>query len=160
MEWFFRTESTWQNLIIRVTLGAVIFPHGAMKLFGWFGGGGVSGALAAFAQHYHVPAALTLLVIAAESLGALSLIAGFATRFCAFGLFCDMLGAIYLVHWPYGFFMNWFGKQQGEGFEYHLLVIGIALALMISGGGKLSVDRLIALKGIHHRGTENMDKTS
>jgi putative oxidoreductase len=146
MEWFFRTDGAWQNLVIRVSLGAVMFPHGAMKLLGWFGGSGVSGTLAAFAQYYHVPAAMTLLVIAAESLGALGLIVGLATRFCAFGLFCDMLGAIYLVHWPYGFFMNWFGKQQGEGFEYHLLAIGIALALMISGGGRLSFDRLIARK--------------
>ncbi len=96
---------------------------------------GVSGTLEAFSHYYHIPAVLTLLVIAAESLGALGLIVGFATRFCAFGIFCDMIGAIYLVHWPNGFFMNWFGKQQGEGFEYHLLVIGMALALMISGGG-------------------------
>jgi putative oxidoreductase len=146
MEWFFRTEDTWNNLIIRVTLAAVMFPHGAMKLFGWFGGYGVSATLAAFAQNYHIPAVFTLLVIAAESLGALGLIVGFATRFCAFGIFCDMIGAIYLVHWPNGFFMNWYGKQKGEGFEYHLLAIGIALALMIAGGGKVSLDRLIAQK--------------
>ena len=146
MEWFFRTENRWHNLIIRVTLGAVMFPHGAMKLFGWFGGYGVPATLAAFAQNYHIPAVFTLLVIAAESLGALGLIVGFATRFCAFGIFCDMIGAVYLVHWPNGFFMNWYGKQKGEGFEYHLLAIGIALALMIAGGGKLSVDRLIAQK--------------
>ena len=146
MEWFFRTEDKWHNLIIRVTLGAVMFPHGAMKLFGWFGGYGVSATLAAFAQNYHIPAVFTLLVIAAESLGALGLIVGFATRFCAFGIFCDMIGAIYLVHWPNGFFMNWYGKQKGEGFEYHLLAIGIALALMIAGGGKLSLDRVITQK--------------
>ena len=151
MEWFFRTEDTWQNLIIRITLGAVIFPHGAMKLFGWFGGSGVSGTLEAFCQHYHVPAFLTLFVIAAESLGALGLILGFATRLCAFGVFCDMIGAICLVHWPNGFFMNWFGKQSGEGFEYHLLAIGMALALMITGAGSLSVDNLIAKKPYRQR---------
>ena len=151
MEWFFRTEDTWQNLIIRITLGAVIFPHGAMKLFGWFGGSGVSGTLEAFSQHYHVPSFLTLFVIAAESLGAIGLIAGFATRLCAFGIFCDMIGAIYLVHWPHGFFMNWYGKQSGEGFEYHLLVMGMALALMITGAGRLSVDGLIAEKPYYKR---------
>ena len=151
MDWFFRTQDTWQNLIIRVTLGAVIFPHGAMKLFGWFGGGGVSATLEAFSQHYHIPAFLTLAVIAAESLGAVALIAGFATRLCAFGIFCDMIGAIYLVHWHYGFFANWFGKQQGEGFEYHLLVMGMALALMITGGGKYSLDGLIAPKPYFNR---------
>ena len=151
MEWFFRTGNTWQNLIIRVTLGAVMFPHGAMKLLGWFGGIGVSPTLEAFSHLYHIPAFLALLVIAAESLGSLSLIAGFATRLCAFGIFCDMIGAVYLVHWPNGFFMNWFGNQHGEGFEYHLLVIGMAFALMITGGGGLSLDALIAPKPYHKR---------
>ena len=85
-------------------------------------------------------------LIAAESFGAIALILGFMTRFCAFGILCDMTGAIFIVHLPYGFFMNWFGKQPGEGFEYHLLVIGIALALMLTGGGRLSADRLISEK--------------
>jgi putative oxidoreductase len=151
MEWFFRTGDTWQNLIVRVSLGAVIFPHGAMKLFGWFGGNGVSRTVEVFSQHYHIPAFLTLLVIAAESLGALGLIVGFATRLCAFGIFCDMIVAICLVHWPNGFFMNWFGNQRGEGFEYHLLVIGMALALMITGAGRLSLDGLIAHKPYYNR---------
>jgi len=151
MDWFFRTQGTWQNLIVRVSLGAVMFPHGAMKLFGWFGGIGVSRTLEAFSQNYHIPAFLALLVIAAESLGALGLIAGFATRLCAFGIFCDMIGAVYLVHWPHGFFMNWYGKQSGEGFEYHLLVMGMALALMIAGAGSLSVDNLIAKKPYRQR---------
>ena len=151
MDWFFRTEDTWQNLIVRVTLGAVIFPHGAMKLFGWFGGSGVMATIGTFSQNYHFPAFLVLLVIAAESLGALGLILGLATRLWAFGIFCDMIGAICLVHWPNGFFMNWFGKQHGEGFEYHLLVIGMALALMIGGGGRLSVDGLIAQKPYYKR---------
>jgi putative oxidoreductase len=151
MDWFFRTEDTWQNFIVRVSLGVVMFPHGAMKLFGWFGGSGVSPTIEAFSQFYHIPAFLTLFVIAAESLGALGLIAGFATRLCAFGIFCDMIGAIFIVHWPNGFFMNWFGKQHGEGFEYHLLAIGMALALMITGGGRLSMDGLIAQKPYYRR---------
>ncbi len=151
MDWFFRTEDTWQNLIVRVTLGAVIFPHGAMKLFGWFGGSGVLATIDAFSQNYHMPAFLVALVIAAESLGALGLIFGLATRLWAFGIFCDMIGAICLVHWPNGFFMNWFGKQHGEGFEYHLLALGMALALMITGGGRLSMDNLIAKKPYHRR---------
>ena len=151
MDWFLRTQDTWQNLIVRVTLGAVMLPHGAMKLFGWFGGIGVLGTIEAFSKGYHIPAFLTLLVIAAESLGALGLIFGFATRLCAFGIFCDMIGAVYLVHWPHGFFMNWYGKQSGEGFEYHLLVMGMALALMITGAGRLSLDGLIAYKPYYKR---------
>jgi putative oxidoreductase len=151
MEWLFRTDDTWQNLIVRVSLGAVMFPHGAMKLLGWFGGKGFWATLDFFSKSYHIPAFLTLLVIAAESFGALGLILGLATRLCAFGIFCDMIGAIYLVHWPNGFFMNWYGKQQGEGFEYHLLVLGMALALMITGGGKASVDRLMTRKPYYRR---------
>ncbi len=146
MEWFFRTDKSLQNLIIRVTLGVVMFPHGAQKLLGWFGGGGVAATIDTFANNLHIPAALTLLVIAAESLGAAGLILGFMTRFCAFGILCDMIGAIFLVHLPNGFFMNWFGKQKGEGFEYHLLMIGMALALALAGGGRFSLDRWISEK--------------
>jgi putative oxidoreductase len=146
MEWFFKTEDAPHNLIIRVTLGAVIFPHGAMKLFGWFGGSGVSATLASFSQNFDIPAFLTLLVIGAESVGALCIIAGLATRLCALAIFCDMIGAVYLVHWKYGFFMNWFGKQNGEGFEYHLLVMGMALALMVAGAGAMSIDGFIVKK--------------
>jgi putative oxidoreductase len=144
MKWFFGTEGSWQNLIIRISLGIVMFPHGAMKLFGWFGGNGFWATLAAFSQNYHIPAFFILLVIAAESLGALGLIVGFATRLWAFGIFCNMIWAVHLVHWQNGFFMNWFGKQRGEGFEYHLLAIGMALALMIGGGGRMSLDKTMA----------------
>lgn len=73
----------------------------------------------------------------------MGLVAGFLTRVAAFGILCDMIGAIAIVHWPNGFFMNWMGKQAGEGFEYHLLAIAMALALMVAGGGRWSVDRAI-----------------
>ncbi|MCE5336178.1 MAG: DoxX family protein [Desulfobacteraceae bacterium] len=146
MEWFFRSDRSWQGFIIRITLAIVMFPHGAMKLLGWFGGRGVAATIDAFAQHYHIPPILTALVIAAESFGAIGLALGLFTRFCAFGVLCDMVGAIILVHLPYGFFMNWFGKQAGEGFEFHLLVIGMSLALMIAGGGRWSLDNAIADK--------------
>ncbi|MFZ2444719.1 MAG: DoxX family protein [Syntrophobacteraceae bacterium] len=146
MNWFFETDRNVQNLILRVFLGAVMFPHGAQKLLGWYGGRGVAATIDAFSNNLHIPAALTVLVIAAESFGAIALILGFMTRFCAFGILCDMIGAIFIVHLPYGFFMNWFGKQPGEGFEYHLLAIGMALALMLTGGGRLSADRLVSEK--------------
>ncbi len=144
MSWFFRTNDSWQNLILRVTLGAVMLPHGAQKLLGWFGGYGFLGTIESFSQHLHIPAVLTFFVIMAESVGSLGLVLGCLTRLGAFGIMCNMIGAIFLVHWPHGFFMNWFGKQAGEGFEYHLLAIAMALALVISGGGKWSVDRLMA----------------
>jgi putative oxidoreductase len=146
MKIFFDTHNSWSGLILRVTLGLVIFPHGAQKLLGWFGGYGFTGTMGAFTEQMHLPWIIAFLVIIGESLGSLGLIAGFLTRFTAGSFIIIMLGAIFLVHWPNGFFMNWFGAQGGEGFEYHLLVIGMSLPLLIEGGGKGSVDGIIARK--------------
>jgi len=142
LKMFFGTDDAWTGLIIRVVLGLVMLPHGAQKLLGLFGGYGFSGTIGSFTQH-GMPWLIAFLVIMGESFGALGLIVGFLTRFAAFGIFCIMMGAIGLVHWPNGFFMNWFGKQAGEGFEYHLLMIGMGVALMVAGGGRWSVDGLI-----------------
>jgi len=131
-------------LVLRVMLGVVFFPHGAQKVLGWFGGPGFAGTVQFFTENLQVPYALVLLVMAAEFLGAIGLIVGFLTRVAAFGVFCVMAGAVYMVHLPNGFFMNWAGTQKGEGFEYHLLVMAIAIALMIRGGGRGSLDRAIA----------------
>lgn len=141
----FATDRDIGSLVIRITLGAIIFPHGAQKLLGWFGGYGFGGTMGFFTEQLGIPALFAFLVIMAESLGALALIAGFITRFSAFGIGLTMLGAIKL-HAANGFFMNWYGAQEGEGFEYHLLVIGMSLALLIKGAGRFSVDRLIAEK--------------
>ena len=124
-------------------LGCVIFPHGAQKLLGWFSGFGFTDTMSYFTQAAGLPWVIAFLIIMCESLGSLGLIAGFCTRLSAFGLICIMVGAIIMVHSPNGFFMNWFGKQAGEGFEYHLLVIGTSIPLLISGGGKYSIDGLI-----------------
>ncbi len=141
MRALFQTDDNWTGLILRLTLGLVMLPHGLQKLFGWLGGFGFDGTMGFFTQKMGMPWLIALLVIIGESFGSLALIAGFLTRFSAASLAVIMLGAITLVHLPHGFFMNWFGQQQGEGYEYHLLVIGIAAALVVSGGGKWSVDR-------------------
>jgi len=143
MKAFFGTDNAWSSLILRVMLGLVMLPHGAQKLLGLFGGYGFAGTMGSFTQH-GMPWIVAFLVIMGESFGALGLIVGFLTRFSAFGIFCIMMGAIFMVHLPYGFFMNWFDKQAGEGFEYHLLMIGMSVALMMTGGGRWSVDGLIA----------------
>ena len=143
LKYFFQTNDTVSYLIPRIILGFVIFPHGAQKLLGWFGGFGFTNTMSYFTNTVGLPWIVAFLVILAESFGSLGLIAGFLTRLCSLGLICVMTGAIVMVHWPHGFFMNWFGKQAGEGFEYHLLVIGICIPLLIRGGGKYSVDRLI-----------------
>lgn len=138
------TSDNTAALILRLTLGLVFFPHGAQKALGWFGGYGFSGTMHFFTDTMHIPAPFAVLAIAAEFLGALGLITGFLTRVAALGIASVMAVAILTVHLHNGFFMNWYGNQPGEGFEYHLLAIGIALTLMLIGGGKASVDRKLS----------------
>jgi len=140
---FFSTEDILAPLVIRVMLGVVMLPHGAQKALGMFGGGGFAATMKGMSQGMGIPSIVVLLIIASEFLGSIGLILGVATRFCAFGTFSIMTGAIFMVHLPNGFFMNWFGNQAGEGFEYHLLAIGMAVALMITGGGRWSLDRFL-----------------
>ena len=136
----FDTNSGIAGLLLRLTLAVVMFPHGAQKALGWFGGQGFTPTLAFFTKS-GIPPVLALLVIVTECLGPLGLVLGLLTRVVAFGLLCEMLVAIVTVQWPNGFFMNWTGTQQGEGFEYHLLAIAIGLAVFIKGSGAMSVDR-------------------
>ncbi len=144
MKTLFQTDDGWAGLILRLTLGLVMLPHGAQKLLGLFGGFGFIGTMGFFTQKMGMPWLIAFLVIIGETFGSVALLAGLLTRFTAASLGVIMLGAITMVHLPHGFFMNWFGQQQGEGYEYHLLVIGIALALLVTGGGKWSVDRELA----------------
>lgn len=128
--------------ILRLTLGIVFFAHGAQKLLGWFGGYGFSGTMGFF-THIGLPSPVAFLIIMTEFFGGLGLIVGFLTRIPAVGIGCEMIGAIFMVHMPNGFFMNWSGSQKGEGFEYHLLTIAVAAALLLRGGGAFSVDRAL-----------------
>jgi len=146
MKALFQTDDAWSSFLLRITLGCVMFPHGAQKLLGWYGGGGFSGTMGFFTEQMGMPALIAFLIIIGESFGSVGLLIGFFTRFTAASLGIIMLGAIGLVHLPNGFFMNWSGQQAGEGYEYHLLVIGMCLALMITGAGRWSVDGAIAEK--------------
>ena len=144
MQTLFKTDESWAGLILRVVLGGVIFAHGAQKLLGWYGGFGFEGTMGFFTQKMGLPWLVAFLVIIGESIGSLALIAGLLTRFTAASFIVIMLGAIMTVHLPQGFFMNWFGQQTGDGCEFHLLVIGMSLALLVVGGGKWSLDSVIA----------------
>ena len=137
-----QTDSGVVGLVLRITLAVVMFPHGAQKVLGWFGGHGFRGTMKYFTDS-GIPAVFALLAIAAEFLGPLGLAVGLLTRIAAFGVAWVMLVAIVTV-WPNGFFMNWYGNQKGEGFEYHLLVLGIAIALIIVGAGDWSLDSALA----------------
>jgi putative oxidoreductase len=128
----------------RVVLGAVMFPHGAQKLLGWFGGHGWSASLGFLTHGAGLPAALAGLVIVIEFFGSLALITGTLSRFAALGVAAVMVGAVVTTHFHNGFFMNWGGKAAGEGFEYHLLALGLALPIIVRGAGAVSVDAAIA----------------
>ena len=138
------TDNDVATTIVRLVLGVVFFAHGAQKMLGWFGGYGFSGTMGFFTGMMHIPAPFAFLAIAAEFFGGLGLIVGLLTRVAAFGIFCNMVVAIAMVHHNFGLFMNWTGAQKGEGYEYHLLALAITVFLMIRGGGTASVDRLLS----------------
>jgi putative oxidoreductase len=146
----FQTNDDVALLVLRVLLGLVFFPHGMQKLTTMFGGYGFEGTMGFFTGKLGVPAVFAFLAIMAEGLGWMGLITGLLTRVAAFGIAMNMAVAVYTIHWHNGFFMNWNGvmtsegKPAGEGFEFHLLVIAISIALMIRGGGKWSIDKAIA----------------
>lgn len=141
---FFRTETAAGPLLARLALGLVMLPHGTQKTLGWFGGHGFSATMNAFTGGMHIPAVFAFLAIMAESAGALALVLGAFSRAAALGIGTVMVVAIATVHGANGFFMNWFGTQKGEGFEYHLLAIGLALVVLIQGAGCASIDGFIA----------------
>lgn len=141
-----RTNDTLGPVLIRVALGGVIFAHGAQKALGWFGGGGWNGSVGFFTTQLGVPAFIAALVILGEFLGGIGVVTGTLTRIAAAGIAIIMAGAVVMVHLPNGFFMNWYGTQAGEGFEYGILAITMALSLVITGAGRFSVDRVFAAR--------------
>ena len=141
--WLVGTHGDVVPLVLRLTLAVVMFPHGAQKALGWFGGYGLRGTLD-FLRKSGVASPVAVLAIMAEFLGPLGLAVGLLTRVAALGIAAVMLGAILTVHGRHGFFMNWYGNQPGEGFEYHVLAIGLAVALVLNGAGVWSLDAVIA----------------
>ena len=142
---FLSTTESVVPTLLRVTLGGVILGHGLQKVFGWFGGYGVEGTLGFF-KSLGMPTSLGVLVIVSDFAGSLALVAGLLTRFSAAAAFAVMLGAMLLVHWPNGFFMNWGGAPHGEGYEFHLLAMAMAGSLVLSGGGRASLDGWLSRK--------------
>ena len=138
---FLATDPSKTLFAQRALLGAVMLPHGAQKLLGLFGGYGFSGTMGYFTGTMHLPWLLAFLVVLSESIGSVLLIVGFCTRLAAFGAAATMIGAVLTTHLHVGFFMNWFGAQTGEGFEYHLLALALAVPLVVRGGGAWALDR-------------------
>jgi len=142
---FFATDThSWSLFIARFALGVVLLPHGLQKVFGLFGGYGFEGTLHGM-HSMGLPIVIAFLVIMAEFAGSIGVLLGLGTRFMAFSIALTMSGAMILGgHAGNGFFMNWMGNQTGEGMEYFILIIGLALAVMIGGGGKLALDNWIS----------------
>jgi putative oxidoreductase len=138
------TSAAWSGTLARLALAVVMFPHGAQKLLGWFGGYGFAGTLGFLTGQVGMPKPLAASVILIEFAAPLLLVAGLGTRFAALGIGAIMVGAIATVHASQGFFMNWSGAQAGEGFEYHLLALGLVGVLLLQGGGRLSLDRWLS----------------
>jgi len=136
------TSNDSMQVVLRLVLGVIFFAHGAQQMLGWFGGYGFTGTMGAFEQ-MGIPAAFAFVSIAAEFFGGLGLLLGFLGRVAAFGVMVNMVVAIVMVHRHFGLFMNWAGNQKGEGFEYHLLAIAVALAVIVRGSGAFSLDRLL-----------------
>lgn len=137
------TDNDGATTILRLVLGVIFFAHGAQKMLGWFGGYGFTNTMGFFTGVMHIPALFAFLAIAAEFFGGLGLIFGFLSRIAAFGIFSNMVVAIFMVHRQFGLFMNWTGTQKGEGYEYHLLVLAITAFLVIRGAGAASLDRVL-----------------
>jgi putative oxidoreductase len=144
---FHKLVSTSNDLVltvVRLVLGVTFFMHGAQKMLGWFGGYGFHATMGTFTHYLGIPAPLALLAICAEFFGGLGLLVGLLSRVAALGIIVNMLVAIATVHHVNGFFMNWTGQQKGEGFEFHLLAIALAIVVVIKGSGAVSIDRAMA----------------
>ena len=144
MRSIFNTRNDYALTIGRLLLGTVFFAHGAQKVLGWFGGYGFNATMAMFTGKLHLPVVFAFLAIMAEFLGGLGLMLGFLGRIAAFGIMCNMLVAVFMIHRHIAFFMNWAGTQRGEGYEFHLLALGLGALVLINGSGALSIDRLLS----------------
>ncbi len=135
----FRTDpDDYVSAFLRVVLGGVLLPHGLMA-FGQFGGPGLQATLS-FMGSLGIPTALAYAAIAAQTLGAFLLLIGLLTRLAAFGAMAVFVVAAVTVHMPNGFFMNWTGQQKGEGVEFFVFGVALAIAVLAKGGGARSID--------------------
>ncbi len=141
----FNTLDTTGPLFLRLGLAAVFIAHGGQKLFGWFGGAGLEASLAYFEQTLGIPMIPALLAMVAEFFGAMAILLGLLTRVAALGLTVVMAVAIFRVHLPYGFFLNWpCMPELGHGIEFNLALAAMSLSLVVTGPGKYSVDKWIS----------------
>jgi putative oxidoreductase len=136
------TSPVWSALPLRLTLGLAFIAHGSQKVFGTFGGPGLAKwmTLTKLAPSLLRPTWFWLAADAlGEFIGGLLMLLGMLTRLGAFLIVSAMLTAIAHVHWPNFFLTN-------NGFEYPMVIIGAAVALLIAGGGRISTDLYLLKK--------------
>src|SRR5512135_3396158 len=124
-------------LLIRVPLGLIFVAHGSQKLLGLFGGQGLTATLRNFESHMGIPPILTLLAIIAEFGGGIGVLSGCLTRLSAAGIAVTMAVTMYKVTWTRAFFFTIACVPgRGQGIEYNVALLGMALALVAAGGGQ------------------------
>ena len=138
----FDTRNSLALVLVRFPLGLDMFVHGFQKVTH------IPGTMRYY-DGLGVPHPLAWLAIIAEFCGGLGLMIGMLSRIAAFGVGCTMVVAVFLRHLPYGYLMNWHGGLPfgTEGYEYHTLAVGMALAVMLEGAGSFSIDRLLSRLG-------------
>jgi putative oxidoreductase len=137
------TSNDFTLTAARIVLAAIFIGHGTQKAFGWFGGPGYERAIDIFQSTMGIPAALTVFVMFTEIAGAIGMALGFLSRIAALGLIGLMIVAPIANNLYPRFFMNWTGRNSGEGYEYHLLAIALLLHVLAHGSGALSIDRML-----------------
>jgi putative oxidoreductase len=138
IEKLLHTDADYACSFLRTIAGIIIFPYGMQKLLGWFDGVGIKGTLEQMKVR-KIPQFIGWLIIIGQSLGSIALIFGFLGRIAAGGLFIIFIGAL-IVHLPDGWAMNWFGTKNGEGIEYHVLLLSLLLIVIVRGSGAISID--------------------
>jgi putative oxidoreductase len=138
----FDTRNSLALVLVRFPLGLDMFVHGYQKVTH------IPGTMRYY-DGLGVPHPLAWLAIVAEFCGGLGLMIGMLSRIAAFGVGCTMVVAVFLRHLPYGYLMNWHGGLPfgTEGYEYHTLAVGMALAVMLEGAGSFSIDRVLSRLG-------------
>lgn len=140
----------WAPLFARLAIFLAIFPHGAQKLLGWFGGAGFSATIEGLSKGVGLPTFIVFLVIIIESIAPLLLVFGLLTRIAAAAVLINFLGVVFTVTIHSGYFMNWEGLAgKAEGLEYFILLFALLIILLITGGGKASLDGILAQKSLN-----------
>ena len=139
------TNNSYSPLVARIALFIVFFAHGSQKFLGWFGGSGFDSSMNYLNQDLGIPLVLAAIAILSQFFGSILIQIGLLTRVVALGFAVNMIVAIFTERIHHGFFINWENKiNVGNGMEMNLMLLSLSIILIISGGGRFSLDRFIS----------------